>query len=203
MRVDVQLPAPMVEAELRRLYRRLYTPGDSLHGIATLPLALPGLACRHRVADGEHYVYVEDLAQGRLAGYTVFNRLIELDRRADPYLRGPHSRYAEGYQRRGIATAVYEWALSTGMCLITGPRQSVGAHALWDALARRHPRAYVQLRDKVLRLLGPEVTPQERDDFHTRMVMLGAGWDFARVPGWLAAARQAKEIAASSNAEVS
>jgi len=189
MRVDVRLPAAMVDAELRRLYRRLYTPGDSLHGIAALPIALPGLACRYRVADGEHYVYVEDLAAQRLAGYTVFNRLIELDKRADPFLRGPHSRYAEGYQRRGIATAVYEWALGTGMCLITGPRQSVGAHALWDALARRHPRAFVHLQDKVLRLLGPEVTPEQREDFHTRMVMLGVGWRFDTMPGWLAPRR--------------
>lgn len=56
----------------------------------------------------------------------------ELSRRADPHLRGPHSRYRPDYQRRGTATAVYRWALGIGLCLISGPRHSRGAHALWS-----------------------------------------------------------------------
>ena len=104
---------------------------------STLPGRLPGLVWRHREADGEHYVYVEDTARGCLAGYTVFNRLIEVDRRTDPHVRAPHSRYAPDYQRRGIATAVYEWGLEQGFCLLSGARQSAGAHALWLALGRR------------------------------------------------------------------
>lgn len=178
MRIDVQLPPDTLQAELLRLHARLQSHGDPLHDLATLPIALAGLRFRHRLADGEHYVYVEDPVRQRLAGCTVFNRLIEVTRRADPHVRGPHSRYAPDYQRRGIAAAVYRWALATGQCLVSGPRQSAGAHALWMSLAREHPLGYVDLRDKVLRWLGPDVAPDVLADFHTRMVLLGRGWDW-------------------------
>jgi len=36
-----------------------------------------------------------DVAARRLAGTTVFNRLVELNRRADRHLRSPHSRYGD------------------------------------------------------------------------------------------------------------
>jgi hypothetical protein len=180
LRIDVQLPPATVESDLERLYRRLQSPGDALHGIASQPSGLPGLVLRHREADGEQFVYAEDVVRRRLAGYVVFNRLVELDRRADRHLRGPHARIAAGYQRSGVATAVYEWGLGAGLCLISGPRQSSGAHALWRALARRHPLGFVRLRDKALCWLGTQVTAPELEDFHTRMVMLGAGWTWER-----------------------
>lgn len=180
LRIDVELPTAAVDADLRRLQRRLRTPGDALYRCATLPSPLPGLALRHREADGEHYVYVQDTVSGALAGYTVFNRLIELDRRADRVLRGPHSRFAPAYQRRGIARVVYQWALGAGLCLISGPRQSPGAHALWRSLAREHPIGFVSLRDKTLHWLGTEIDGATLEDFHTRMVMLGEGWNWPR-----------------------
>lgn len=180
LRIDVDLPEAAVDADLRRLQRRLRTPGDALHRCHTLPSSLPGMVLRHREADGEHYVYVVDTVQGCLAGYTVFNRLIELDRRADRVLRGPHSRYAPAYQRRGLARAVYEWALGTGLCFISGPRQSPGAHALWQALSRQHPLGFVSLREKTLHWLGTDVDAATLEDFHTRMVLLGQGWNWPR-----------------------
>jgi GNAT superfamily N-acetyltransferase len=181
LRIDVHHHPDDIEAELAALHRRLNTPGDCLHGIDTLPALRPGLVFHYREADGEHYVYVEDPARGVLAGYTVFNRLIEVNRRADRHLRSPHSRYAPSYQRRGIASAVYEWALARGFCLVSGARQSVGAHALWCALARRHSFGYLDIRAQRIRHLGSEVDPVTRDDLHTRMILLGQGWDLARL----------------------
>ena len=84
LRVDVDLqPAKPLAEELEGLYERLYSPGDRLCGLPLVNLPQPGFAMRYREADGEWYVYVEDLQRRCLAGYTVFNRLIELDRRAD------------------------------------------------------------------------------------------------------------------------
>ncbi|WBY04057.1 N-acetyltransferase [Ramlibacter tataouinensis] len=176
LRIDVDLRPEDLEGELDNLYRRLRTPGDAMFGSATAPINLPGLMFRTREADGETYVYVEDVVHARLAGYTVFNRLVELNRRADRHLRAPHSRYSPDYQRRGIATAVYEWGLGGGLCLISGARQSAGAHGLWRALARRRELIYVDVRDKALRCLGSEVDDAVLDELHTRMVMLGNGW---------------------------
>jgi len=181
LRIDVDLRPEDLATELDNLYRRLRTPGDPMSGSATVPTSLPGLVFRTREADGEYYVYVEDVVHGRLAGYTVFNRLIELNRRADRYLRAPHSRYAPEYQRRGIATAVYEWALGSGLCLISGARQSTGAHGLWRALERHHELVYVDVRDKALRCLGTEVEDALLDDLHTRMVLLGGDWTLDRL----------------------
>ncbi|HBZ05491.1 MAG TPA: N-acetyltransferase, partial [Massilia sp.] len=59
----------------------------------------------------------------------------------------------------------------------SGARQSSGAHALWRALAQRHPLLYVDLHDKSLRCLGREVDPGLREALFTRMILLGRGWD--------------------------
>jgi hypothetical protein len=180
LRIDVALPPWGIEAELRRMQDRMHRPGDPLCGLPVVGTPLRGFALRYREADGEHYVYVEDLATGRLAGYTVFNRLIELGRRADAHLRAPHSKYSRHYQRRGIASAVYRWALDRGMCLITGARQSAAAHALWQALSARYELGYVALKDRKLAYLGPRVAPELLSDFHTRMVLFGKGWTLER-----------------------
>mgnify|MGYP000314199084 CR=1 FL=1 len=181
LRIDVQRPDESVESELDTLYRRLHTAADPLAACTARPGPRPGLVWRHREADGEHYVYVEDTARGCLAGYTVFNRLIEVDRRTDPHVRAPHSRYAPAYQRRGIATAVYEWGLGQGLCLVSGARQSAGAHALWLALGRRFQLGYVALRQRRMHYLGAEPAPALRDDLNTRLILLGGDWSLERL----------------------
>lgn len=180
LRIDVAAP-PRLEEELEALYDRLRRPGDALHGLPVICMHFPGFVFRFREADGEYYIYVEDVARRRLAGYTVFNRLVEVNRRTDPYLRAPHSRYAPAYQRRGIATAIYRWWLEAGKCLITGARQSMGANALWHSLGKRYELTYVDLRNKSLRALGRQVDPATRDDLHTRMLLLGKGWELGRL----------------------
>ena len=181
LRIDVQRPDESIERELDTLHRRRQTAADPLASCTTLPGRLPGLVWHHRKADGEHYVYVEDTARGRLAGYTVFNRLVEVDRRTDPHVRAPHSRYAPDYQRRGIATAVYEWGLQQGFCLVSGARQSAGAHALWLALGRRFRLGYVALRKRRMHYLGAEPAAALRDDLNTRLLLLGPGWSLDRL----------------------
>ena len=91
LRIDVNQPPQSIEAELEALHGRLHTPGDALHQCARVPSPFPDLVLHHRETDGEHYLYVEDPARARLAGYTVFNRLIEVDRRTDRHVRAPHS----------------------------------------------------------------------------------------------------------------
>ncbi len=181
LRIDVDHDADKIELELDALHRRLNRPGDALHGIAAVPTGRPGLVLRWRAADGDFYVYVEDRARGCLAGYTVFNRLVELDARADRCLRAPHSKYRAAYQRQGLASAVYRWGLDAGLCLITGARQSPAANALWHGLAQHYPLHYVDLRERVLRHLGPQVGDAVRDELHTRMLLPGRGWTVARL----------------------
>ncbi|QNP50530.1 N-acetyltransferase [Diaphorobacter aerolatus] len=200
LRIDVHTGPEAIENELRSLHDRLHTPGDSMHGIERLPLLEdPRFTVHLREADGERYVYIEDTRAGRLAGYTVFNRLIEINRRADRLLRAPHSKFSPGYQRRGLASAIYRWALDGGQCLMTGARQSDGAHALWDRLACDYEQGYVHLRDKALSYLGPEVDDEALlEDLNTRRILLGRGWS---IDGLIAAARMhgnsvAKETAA-------
>jgi hypothetical protein len=175
MRIDIQHDPRAIEADLAALHRRWSTPERALRALSRLPIELAGFAFRHREADGEHYVYVEDVSRGRLAGTTVFNRLVEVNRRIDPYVRGPHSKYATAYQRRGIASAVYQWGLERGFSLVSGARQSEAAHALWRSLGRRYTLGYVTLRDKELRYLGTAIPAELHDDLHTRLILLGKG----------------------------
>jgi len=179
LRIDVSPSPEEIDRDIDAVHERLYEPGSPLYGMPATESGIPGLRLRYREADGEYYIYVEDVARRRLAGYTVFNRLIEVSRRADRHLRAPHSKYAPAYQRRGLASAIYRWGLDAGLCLVTGARQSSGAHALWMALGARYTLGYVDLRGKTLRYLGDTVTPAVLDDLHTRMILLGNGWTLA------------------------
>jgi hypothetical protein len=188
MRIDVSLEHRDLDAELAALHARMRTPGDALHGLPAIATSLPGLALRYREVDGEFHVYVEDPSRGTLAGCTVFQRIPELDRRAAACVRSPHSRYAQAYRRQGVASAVYGWALQAGMCLVSGPRQSPGAHALWLALARAYDLAFVQVDDKRLRIMDAAPDPSALQALETRMLLLGAGWTRPRLAGATATA---------------
>ena len=181
LRVDVNLDQAAIDRELDALHARLNRAGDPLYKLPMLCLNYRGLTFRYREADGEHYIYVEDGQRDCLAGYIVFNRLVELNKRADPYLRAPHAKFAEGYQRLGIASAIYRWWLDAGNCLISGARQSVGANALWFKLGRRYPLFYADLRNKKLCYLGRQVDEARRQDLHTRVLMLGSGCTLERL----------------------
>lgn len=181
LRIDVEHQPSDIEKQLAALYRRLQTPGDALHDLPVLSIRVPGLVLRYREADGEHYVYIEDPVRLCLAGYVVFNRLIEVDRRADALLRAPHAKFAAAYQRRGIATTIYRWWLDHGNTLITGARQSAGAHALWLSLGEQYELLYVQLRARQLRHLGRQVDRHVQQDLYTRIMMLGRGWTLDRL----------------------
>lgn len=194
MRIDVALDHRNLDAELAALHARMRTPGDALHDMEAIPCALPGMVLRYREVAGEFYLYVEDVAQQALAGCTVFNLVPDLDRDRGRHLRSPHSRYGMRYRRRGLARAVYGWALDAGLCLVTGPRQSPAAHSLWQALARTHPLLLVRLQDARVRCLDQAPADGVFDDLETRMVLLGAGWDRDRF------ARQAGDDAASQSA---
>lgn len=177
LRIDVDAASAAASPEsLARLHARIHTPGTPLYGMPSLPMDDPRFRLHHREADGEWYAYVEDVARGRLAGTTVFNRLVEVDRRTDRLLRAPHSRYDPAYQRQGLASAVYRRALADGMCLLSGARQSPGAHALWLSLARSHGLLHVQIRQRRLHCLGTGVDASVRDALATRLLLLPPGW---------------------------
>lgn len=192
LRIDVNHAPEEVESELDAIHARMKRPLDRLHKLPEVKTDIPGIVLRYREADGEYYVYVVDVQRDRVAGYTVFNRLIEVGRRADPYARAPHSKYALAYQGMGLATAVYRWGLDAGLCIFSGARQSTGAHRLWMGLARHYELGYVDLRHKQLRYLGREVARSVQEDLHTRMVLLGRGWtlaDYMRATAMLPADR--------------
>ncbi|GAA4357001.1 hypothetical protein GCM10023165_50470 [Variovorax defluvii] len=175
LRVDVD-PSKERGESLESIYERIRTAGGPLHGLPTFGLPDSHFKVHVRESDGEIYAYVEDMQRRCLAGCTVFSRLVEVSRRADRRLRSPHSRYLAQYQRRGIATAVYDWALASGICLMSGARQSPGAHALWRRLARRHESGFVELRNKQLTYLGREIAAEDLDRLETRMFLLPEKW---------------------------
>lgn len=180
LRIDVDPRKAKPVDTLAPVHERMRAMGDRLRDMPQLALGDPGLRARFREADGELYVYVEDTRRDSLVGYTVFNRLIELNRRADRHIRAPHSQYDPTYQRRGLASAVYRWALGRGICLMSGARQSPGAHALWQSLSRHCEAGFADLRNKQLSYLGREVERATLAELHTRMFLLGEGWTLER-----------------------
>ncbi len=187
LRVDVSRPAQHVRDELLDLARRLARAAQ--HATAPPGMRLPdGFRARERQADGESYVYVEHLGSQRLVGYVAFQRLPEAGRRAATCVRLPHALFHPDFQRRGLGTAVYGGMLARGVSLVSGARQSPGAHALWQALGRRHALAHIQVGRRQLAYLGEHVPEHVRDDLQTRLLLLPIGWSitrFARHTGML------------------
>ncbi|WP_269508440.1 histone acetyltransferase [Burkholderia sp. IMCC1007] len=179
MRIDVQHSQQHIDDELDALHAGLHQPGHRLHDLPAVALGDSGLIVRYREADGEYFLYVEDPSARQLAGYTIFNRLPELPRRADRYLRAPHTRLRGTAQRRGLATTLYRWGLDAGLCLISGARQSVGAARLWRALAHDYRHGFVDVEGRALRYLGEAVESDVHDALHTRRLLIGNGWTLA------------------------
>lgn len=175
MRVDVDLDHRDIEAELAALRERLQQRGDVLQTLPIFAARAPELVFKYREVDGEFHVYAEDPVRDVLAGCTVFNRVRELDARVGCFVRSPHSRYASAYRRKGIATAVYQWALGAGMGLVSGPRQSVGAYGLWGKLARSHAVTFVRVEAGRLRVMDQGTAPVVVEELETRMLLLGPG----------------------------
>jgi hypothetical protein len=178
LRIDVVLPEQEMERELDSLHARWSAQWSQLE----IPdgLSFPGraLSFRIREADGEHFIYAIDMARNRLAAYIMMSRLIELDRRADRFLRSPHTKVAAAYRRMGIASTVYRWWLDSGRSLMSGARQSPAAYALWRSLARAHSSVYVSVAGKRVRALPSPLSAHARDDLETRLVLLGEGCTF-------------------------
>ena len=176
LRIDVDQSGRDIKREFDALHDRIRTSHRTRDAMRVLPLQLHGLVFRMREADGETFVYAIDPLSNRIVAYTVFNRLVEVDRRTDRHLRAPHTKVVDGYRRMGIASAIYRWWLDSGRSLITGARQSAGAHGLWMALSRDYELAAVRIdaRKRLQRL----PMPPPADFFSaldTRFVLVGRG----------------------------
>ncbi len=175
LRIDVALPDEELERELNALYQRWLAAESPSDELTDLALPGDGLVFKTRQADGEHFVYAIDPARQKLAAYVVMSRLIEVDRRADKYLRSPHAKVSASYRRLGITSRIYRWWLGSGRSLMTGARQSAAAHALWQSLAKDHELVHVSVEGKRVRALPSPVSEATLDDLGTRMVLLAKG----------------------------
>lgn len=180
LRIDVDLSGRDIQREFDALHDRIRTNHRTRDAMQPLPLHLRGLVFRLREADGEYFVYAIDPQRNRIVAYTVFNRLVEVDRHTDRHLRAPHAKVVDGYRRMGIASVIYRWWLDSGRSLMTGARQSAGAHGLWMALARDYELAAVRIdaHKRVQRLPLPP-PPGFFTALDTRLVLVGRGCQLA------------------------
>ena len=177
-----------IQREFEALYDRIRTNHRTRDAMQPLPLHLHGLVFRLREADGEYFVYAIDPQRNRIVAYTVFNRLVEVNRHTDRHLRAPHTKVVDGYRRMGIASAIYRWWLDSGRSLMTGARQSAGAHGLWMALARDYELAAARIdTHKRVQQLPLPPPPGFFNALDTRLVLVGRDCrlaDFMQHAGW-------------------
>jgi len=174
LRIDVRLDEPGLEGELDALRSRMPSI-DGLVDESELYSLPPEFTVLARQADGEYFIYVFDRLHDRLAAYVTLSRLIEVNRRADRHVRSPHAKVARAYRRRGIVSAVYRRWLESGVCLMSGARQSAAAHALWVSLSGTYRMAYVRLDNKKVILLDEPVLPEQIGHLNVRAVLAGEG----------------------------
>lgn len=176
MRIDVFRDGTRLNSELDALYPSCLREA-AVDGTIFLPHSEQTPLPRYRrTASKETVIYIEDPDRRWLAGTTSFNRLIGLDRRLDQYVRSPHSRYREPYQRLGLAKRIYLEALDAGLCLISSARQSPAALQLWRALSRQYPLHHVRIENKCLVDLGRSIEWKTAGQLNTRLLLCGAGW---------------------------
>lgn len=175
LRIDVDLPADDLEAELEQLYARWFMSGAAVEDLDGLGPSPHGLVYKTRHADGEQFIYVIDPARRALAAYIVLSRLVEVNRHVDKHVRSPHAKVAQAYRRMGITSQVYRWWLDAGRNLMSGERQSPHAHGMWMSLAREYELAYVRLQHKQVHPLGAAAPGSVLHNLGTRMVLLGRG----------------------------
>ena len=177
-----------VERDLGLQQRDGFRASDLAEETNAEALPLPGLEFRLREADGEYFVYAIDPLRNRIVAYTVFNRLVEVDRHTDHHLRAPHAKVVDGYRRMGIASAIYRWWLDSGHSLMTGARQSAGAHGLWMALARDYELAAARIdTHKRVQQLPLPPPPGFFNALDTRLVLVGRDCrlaDFMQHAAW-------------------
>lgn len=172
MRFDVRVSNAEIERDLADMQARMARGPHALSSLPRLDLRFPGVEFRVRTIGHEQRVYSVDARDGRLVGYSVFDILPEGSRRLHGSVRSVHSRYAQGYQGRGIATAIYSHVLAQGFVLVSGARQSRAAYALWKSLGRRTRFEIV----RVSRELIEPLAISERDErFHDLDVRLRLG----------------------------
>lgn len=181
MRIDVNLDHRDMDDELARLQARQCREVGTRSAPTVFATHEAGFTFSCKEVDGEFHVQVEDRARGALAGCTVFQRVPEVSRQTGRPMRSPHSRYATPYRRRGLATVVYRWALDSGLCLVSGPRQSPAAFGLWQSLAASYAHAFVQVGEKGLRIISPAEAAARLGELDTRMLLLGCGWTARRL----------------------
>lgn len=173
MRIDVRLSNDEIERELAELQARMAHGRHALHTLPLLDLPFPGIQFRLRAIGHEQRVYAVDARDGRLAGYSVFDVLPEGARRMRSTVRSAHSRYAPGYQGRGIASAVYGRVLSQGFVLVSGARQSRAAHALWKSLGRKMPFEIVRVSADTIEPLAISESDERFSDLDVRLRLGG------------------------------
>lgn len=88
------------------------------------------------------------------------------------WARTPHTSLFPEFQGKGIASAIYRWALDNRWCLVSSESHTKGARALWQSLSRSYPLIYIDVRTNEF------VTENDhkRRPNDVSMMLLGKGW---------------------------
>lgn len=158
-----------IERELDELGRRMSQRGSPVHELERLAIAFPGIEFRCRRSGHGCRVFSIERETARLIGVSAFDVLAECGRRYFGSVRSVHSRYAPGFQGRGIATAVYSWMLGQGYVLVSGARQSRAAYCLWRKLGRRHELDVVSVSARNVQPVAVSEGDVRFDDLDVRL----------------------------------
>lgn len=141
-----------------------------------------------------YFIFVRDLAKEAKDDSEQVVGMVELDTMADiPDLPGftfvtPHVSLLPAYVGQGVGKSLYTWILQSGLCLISGDRQSQAANRLWKALSTRYEWAVYDVPETCLL----EPTPKSARDPHARLIVLGKGHTVEQLERALAQHKRSK-----------
>lgn len=88
--------------------------------------------------------------EGKPIGYLFMDNVSKVFDKTPRELWSPHSYIAREHRGKGLIASLYQWALNSGVCLITAGQQTSAAYALWTKLSRSYPRYWVDFEDETI-----------------------------------------------------
>jgi len=112
---------------------------------------------------------------------------VELEPTQHSFLKTPHSMILAPYRGKGLIYKVYDFLLSSGICMGSGESQSKSANILWSKLAKKYPWFLVNVKGSSdfigfgsIEFIGQSAPKSVLNKTITRIILLGRGWDLEK-----------------------
>lgn len=173
--------------DLELMYRWELKEGTKAKTIKTNIPHLELLVCQRESLDRTNgfMVFLKDTQLEKpLVGVLQLVRGLDLPKTARNFINPlnlyvPHSSMLPAYRSKGYAKAMYNWALQSGMSLMSFYEHTTAANRIWKSLASTWPTVLVDTRK--MRIIKDPRNMKDPGNRNIRLLMFGKGHSVAQL----------------------